>query len=397
MMKNRRITSRDGFTLYVCASGPQDLFLTVSVSRPVSDWTTLTDAIYRDIQAALQTSGLQIVHERLFGSLACRPAILAGREQVMRDLDRTQRHPLTFIQGHPFWGIGLAGIQIQAVTVPSVETVYDDGQPCGRKWSRNGVTFLILNILDGLSTPALTGIARCQAEAKQMFERADRLLHANQATYTDVARTWIYLSDILDWYAEFNEVRNAKYGDWGLMPDTQSPTRSETIRLPASTGIRGDNPAGAACVMDLLAISGPAHLRPKIIQMTNHRQQDAFQYGRAFSRGACIQEADQTSVHISGTAAIDERGQSLFPDDMVSQTRRTLDNIEALLEPVGVNFGQIASATVFVKRREDTEAYAQIISERGYLDLPAVCVIADVCRPELLFEMDAVLALPLHL
>ena len=28
-------------------------------------------------------------------------------------------------------------------------------------------------------------------------------------------------------------------------------------------------------------------------------------------------------------------------------------------------------------------------AERGLEDLPAVCVVADVCRDELLFEMDA--------
>jgi enamine deaminase RidA (YjgF/YER057c/UK114 family) len=247
-----------------------------------------------------------------------------------------------------------------------------------------------------MGEPGLNGLARCQRETNRMLDRAQRLLQENQATYTDVARTWIYLADILDWYPEFNDVRNVKYGEWGLMPDPKSAAAAE-IRLPASTGIRGDNPTGAACTMDLLAISAPPHLRPKILQMTNHRQKDAFQYGRAFSRGACIQEVDQTSVHISGTAAIDERGQSLFADDMVAQTRRTLENIDALLDPVGINFGQIATATVFVKRRQDTELFRQVLAERGHQDLPAVCVIADVCRPELLFEMDAVLALPLHL
>ena len=84
-----------------------------------------------------------------------------------------------------------------------------------------------------------------------MLERAERILRENGASYKDVVRTWFYLSDILGWYAAFNKVRNEKYGEFGIMP---GPGDRELL-LPASTGIQGETPSGAACAMDLIAVS----------------------------------------------------------------------------------------------------------------------------------------------
>ena len=147
-------------------------------------------------------------------------------------------------------------------------------------------------------------------------------------------------------------------------------------------------------MMDLVAIRNTSGIPVKIIQMTNARQKDAFRYGKAFSRGAWIQSPGSNLFHISGTAAIDEEGQSLFIDDPAAQIHRTLDNIEALMEPSGIGMDQICSGTVFIKRPQDVEIYLKIAQERNLNILPIVSVIADVCRPELLFEMDAIAGSP---
>jgi enamine deaminase RidA (YjgF/YER057c/UK114 family) len=68
-----------------------------------------------------------------------------------------------------------------------------------------------------------------------------------------------------------------------------------------------------------------------------------------------------------------------------------LDKIASLLEPEGARLEDIASATVFVKRAEDISVYQDVVKQRG-LDIPAVSVVADVCRDDLLFEMDGVAA-----
>ena len=42
-----------------------------------------------------------------------------------------------------------------------------------------------------------------------------------------------------------------------------------------------------------------------------------------------------------------------------------------------------------MKRPEYADVFWKVAAVRGLENLPAVCVVADVCRKELLFEMDA--------
>jgi len=46
--------------------------------------------------------------------------------------------------------------------------------------------------------------------------------------------------------------------------------------------------------------------------------------------------------------------------------------------------------TIFFKRPEDVDFWAKEADKRGLKNLPVVSVIADICRPELLFEMDGI-------
>ena len=149
-----------------------------------------------------------------------------------------------------------------------------------------------------------------------MIEQADRSF-VSRASYRDVARTWFYLRDILTWYPQFNKVRNEKYGEFGMMPGPGD----NRLLLPASTGIGGEVKSGAVAVMDLLAVTGPKGDPPCVRHLSNGCQLDAFRYGSAFSRGACIREAGAALIHISGTAAIDEHGRSLHPGNFGASLR----------------------------------------------------------------------------
>jgi enamine deaminase RidA (YjgF/YER057c/UK114 family) len=149
---------------------------------------------------------------------------------------------------------------------------------------------------------------------------------------------------------------------------------------------------GAAGALDLLAVVGPLGSRPPVQQLSNPGQQDAFQYGSAFSRGALIRQPDLSMIQVSGTAAIDERGHSLFPDDAQAQIDCTFEKIAALIGQEGANLQDIAAACVFVKRPEDALVYQDRAAAWGLQNLPAVIMVADICRDELLFEMDAEVA-----
>ena len=140
--------------------------------------------------------------------------------------------------------------------------------------------------------------------------------------------------------------------------------------------------------MDLIAIIGERRTRPAIRHLINPAQLDAFRYGSAFSRGTLIQEADASLIEISGTAAIDQRGKSQFPGDIRGQIRCTFERIEKLIRQEGAGLRDIAAATVFVKRAEHASVFWEMAREHGLEEFPAVCVVADVCRDELLFEID---------
>jgi enamine deaminase RidA (YjgF/YER057c/UK114 family) len=146
---------------------------------------------------------------------------------------------------------------------------------------------------------------------------------------------------------------------------------------------------GSACAIDVLAIVPSADNLPNIRQLTNPGQKDAFRYGSAFSRGARVSDPERAIIELSGTAAIDEFGNSLYPDDIRSQIGCTFDKIEVLLEQHGAKLTDIGAATVFVKQPEYAELFWRMTRERGLDDFPAVCVVADICRDELLFEIDA--------
>ena len=100
---------------------------------------------------------------------------------------------------------------------------------------------------------------------------------------------------------------------------------------------------------------------------------------------------------MSGTAAIRAEA-SLTGMDAAAQTRATLENIAALLRQVsglgdGADradlscLGALRSARVYVKHPEDIPSVAAVV-ERACPSARAVYLAADVCRPELLVEIE---------
>jgi len=387
---SRKAIHRNGAaTLHVTPLCDGVAYVTVVLDESSDARSAALDA-YGKLADVLSQGGLEIVHERVFGSLTAHSSALQGRREALGRRGISPDAPLTYLQGRPLWGEGLAGVSLMAVrpTEPSrVWTVKDEaGVSRGRAWRCSGVTFLFLQGLHGRQDGPGTDNTPC-AQARRMFDRANQLLRAQHADYRTVTRTWIYLSRILDWYGDFNKVRNAKYGSFGLMPEPGG-SDGDRILLPASTGIEGDAPNRAAATMDVLAtIPGPGSA-VEIHQMSNVKQKDAFRYGSAFSRGAAIRLPGALWISISGTASIDESGVTVHKGDFRRQMHGTLDTIEALIAQEGAALSDICDATVFIKRAEDVEAYREAAAERGLEDIAGVPVIADVCRDDLLFEMD---------
>jgi enamine deaminase RidA (YjgF/YER057c/UK114 family) len=376
-------SAQESFTLHGRAAGESVTFLVAQGSWR-ADAALSARGAYGEIARVLQDQGLTIVHERLFGSLAVKDAVLAARAAALRAGSLSPEGPVTYIQGRPPWGEGLAGVIIQAVAGEEAWTIRYQGKPVGRAWRQGEATYYLLQDIQGLAVNG-DGANDRPAQVRRLIHRAARLLEAQGTSYRDVVRTWFYLEDILAWYPEFNRARSAVYRELGLMPINGGGKPC----LPASTGIQGKAPGEVACALDLLAVSGPPESRPLVKQLRSPAQPEALSYGSAFSRGMIIHQPDAAGIQVSGTAAIDEQGKSLYPGDVRAQIDCTFDKVAALIGEEGARLSDIAAACVFVKRPEDALVYQERARTHGLENLPVVVMVADVCRPELLFEIDA--------
>jgi enamine deaminase RidA (YjgF/YER057c/UK114 family) len=125
---------------------------------------------------------------------------------------------------------------------------------------------------------------------------------------------------------------------------------------------------------------------------------EAYNYPKpsSFSRGMRIDLNGLAVLLISGTASIDANGQSIHIGDFRAQTRRTFQNIAALLEAEGATWKDVVRTTCYLRdigrdyavfNEERTAFYA----EQGLDPLPASTGIqAILCRPELLVEIEAI-------
>jgi len=372
-------------TVHLAGPSDDDLFITAAVTAAGGGAGETARRFYERLASRAKAQRMHVVHERVFGSLSVRADVLAARRDALGRQGIDPDGPLTYVQGRPVWGDGLAGVQLRLVRPPesSVEVIREGGVPCGRAWTRSGARFLILQDMSA-EAPCIAGQTRGE-QAARMFQRTQAILAAEGADYTHVVRTWIYLSRLLEWYDEFNGVRNRIYGGLGLA-DERGP------RLPASTGIEGDNAHGAACMMDVVAVVPLEGSAVRTSFLGNVRQADAFSYGSAFSRGASIREPHLEQVHISGTAAVDRQGRTMHVGDVRGQILSAAESVRSLIGQEGVSLDDICQATLFFKDGDGHGVFRALGAESGLADVPAVVVRADVCRDDWLFEVDGIAA-----
>ena len=335
--------------------------------------------VYCALTSWLRQQAATGVQERVLGNLAHCEAILTERQRLLGAEDDSQPWVASFVEGTPCDREGLAGVQLYAVAGPACTPIYYDRSLCGVAFEHQDARHVHLTGISGAGNAATR-----REEAQAMLARANAVLQTTGCSYADVVRTWICMADILQWYDEFNPVRSALYSQFAESGQTDSSWP------PASTGIEGRAPGGAHCLMDLFAISGPGRRDVSIQALRNPRQSEAYGYGSAFSRGMAVTFDNVETVHVSGTAAIDEEGRSVCVGHLRGQVNHTLDNIASLLNTRHMTLDDFVSSTIFIKHGYDAKLVRELISHRSELLANSIRVAADVCRPELLFEVDGV-------
>ena len=343
---------------------------------------------FDEVAALVEEKRIQPIQEKVYGHAQAREMILEARRRSYAERKGTVVDCLTFIDGNsptdaPFGGVQLWGVAPDDGDRELVSTVRGPDGRLGRRWVGDGFRMLYVPGVDGsVNGDEVCGCATEQAT--RMLTNAQSALSAHGGDFKHVVRTWIYLRRILDWYGEFNRVRTEFFDGVGI---TGKPGGAA---FPASTGIQGHS-NGEECTMDLLAASydenGPMSVR--FVTETS-RQPAAFDYGSAFARATTVELENRRTVYVSGTASIDARGETIKQGDAEAQALETLLNIASLLEDEGGGLGDICMATVFCKTREVYEAYNKAIRLLGIPEFPTVRVLADVCRHDLLIEIEAV-------
>ncbi len=151
---------------------------------------------------------------------------------------------------------------------------------------------------------------------------------------------------------------------------------------------------GAVSVSDPTRISKSPIENPAVLN-------EAYDYPTkvSFSRGMRVEMDNCVMLFISGTASVDERGESIHPGDVRAQTRRMFTNIKALLESEGADFHDLIRTTCYIADFRHYDEFNEVrnafYEEEGLDPLPAsTCIEARICRPELLVETEAIAMIP---
>jgi chorismate lyase / 3-hydroxybenzoate synthase len=220
---------------------------------------------------------------------------------------------------------------------------------------------------------------------RDMFEVLERTEHRH------LLRIWNYLPEINreaggdERYRLFNSARQMAFRDSG---------RATTGTVPAASAL--GSPAGSPISIYFLAARRP----PKMIE--NPRQTSAYHYppkfGRhspIFSRACVWGDHGNSKLFVSGTASIVGH-ETIHAGDVVAQTRETMVNIGALLGEANRVVGASRYSAerlhlkVYMRRPEDLPAIEAALSESLRSSTRIVYVQADVCREDLLVEIEAV-------
>jgi chorismate lyase / 3-hydroxybenzoate synthase len=240
-------------------------------------------------------------------------------------------------------------------------------------------------------------------DEKTMSGGADALMRATEIAYQEIfevlrgtqhphlIRIWNYLADINvhaggdERYRHFNSARQMAFRKSG---------RATMGTVPAACAL--GSPSGSPLSIYFLA----GRQAPTMIE--NPRQTSAYHYPPKFGRHspifsrACVWGGQQNArLFVSGTASIVGH-ETLHRGDVVAQTRETMVNIGALVDEANDLVGHARYSIdtlklkVYVRRPADLTAIETTLAKMPRTVTSVMYLQADVCREDLLVEIEAV-------
>ncbi|MCL2004528.1 MAG: hypothetical protein FWG73_00020 [Planctomycetaceae bacterium] len=258
----------------------------------------------------------------------------------------------------------------------------------------------------GRASPETSAAIGAYARSQVAFRCLDDLMADEGFQLGQLIRTWIYQGHLVlaegdtQRYKELNRARTDFFEDIPFLDYFLPEDHTQSV-YPASTGIGADD---FDVVISAIALDTT---RDDVIAvpLENPNQTSAFDYGTEyspqspkFSRAMAVAVEDTCLIFVSGTASI-TNSESRHPEDPAKQTEQTLDNIADLIsgnnlarhgiEGFACGLENLESVRVYVKRRSDLELIREVC-ERRLPAIPTIYTIADVCREELLVEIEGI-------
>lgn len=284
----------------------------------------------------------------------------------------------------------------------SAEVVYFDSSPEVK--ITYGDNYIVLNnetcrelITGGILPPDHKAPFIQQTEA--VFSIIEKLLETEKFSLNSIVRQWNYIQDITiiennqQYYQVFNDARSHFYArtDWPR-------------GFPAATGI-GTRQGGV--MIEVIAIDGDNLINQPLdnpLQISAHQYSGKVLHGDPdsnlemlttpkFERARVVGSNDRQIVYVSGTASI--RGEeSLMINDAVGQTQITMENIGRLIAPANYPFQEACfeckMLRIYVGKYELMPLIFNYM-KLNYPEIKTVFVCADVCREELLVEIEGII------
>lgn len=230
-----------------------------------------------------------------------------------------------------------------------------------------------------------------EPSAFRIYSRIREFLRRH--SYPQLLRTWNYFHDIHRGEGDQERYRQFVAGRYQAFAGTAGFER----QLPAATAI-GTRSEG----MLIYFLAG----KTAGVQIENPRQLSAFQYPReygprspSFSRATLLNAGNDAVLLVSGTASIVGHA-TRHADDAVAQLDEVIRNLQALLlrarekcTPGSGRPWRADALKLYVRDRALLPALASPLRSQLGAQAPIICLEGDICRRDLLVEIEGVYSL----
>ena len=323
-------------------------------------------AALTELSSFLQDTEAQPVSIRLFVKKTSCDKL---KTQAAANLERLPC-PVVWISQPDKTAIAALSFQVHAVAGTAVQPVFNADRKAGCRFQDKHAAYYLLH-----TPPAASAAGRGELTRNALADMQDTLRSAG-LDFSRTLRTWFFADDILSWYGQLNAARDGFFQEHHIFDKL----------VPASTGIGTANPLGAALTAELLAVE-PLNGHLQIRAVASPLQCEALDYKSSFSRAVVMQAPDHRRLYVSGTASIDRHGRTAHTDNCAKQIELTMQVVEALIKNGSMDWANSARAIAYFKDCRDFGLFDAFCRDAG-LALPHIKIEADICRDDLLFELE---------